>query len=44
MDWFTIVKRHYEAGRYTTVDVAKFVVANKITPAQYETITGSVYA
>ena len=44
MNWFALVKRYYDAGYYTTANVAVFVQANKITAAQYETITGSVYA
>lgn len=43
MDWFTIVKRHYDAGRYSKADVAVFVQAGKITPEQYQTITGEEY-
>jgi len=43
MDWFTIVKRHYDAGRYSVEQVTVFVVAGKITPMQYQTITGSEY-
>jgi len=43
VDWFAIVKRHYDAGRYKMADVAVFVVAGKITPEQYETITGQEY-
>jgi phage uncharacterized protein, XkdX family len=43
MDWYTIVKRHYDAGRYTEAQVAVFVQAGKITPEQYQTITGSEY-
>jgi len=43
MDWFTIVKRHYDAGRYTDDQVTVFVEAGKITPEQYQTITGSEY-
>jgi len=44
LDWFTIVKRHYDAGRYDVADVAVFVRAGKITPEQYEQITGEPYA
>lgn len=44
MDWYTIVKRHYDANRYTNANVAVFVVAIKITEAQYEQITGEVYS
>lgn len=43
MEWFTIVKRHYDAGRYTPEQVAVFVDAGKITPEQYQAITGSEY-
>jgi len=43
LDWYTIVKRHYDAGRYSKEDVAVFVRAGKITPAQYEQITGEPY-
>jgi len=43
LDWFAIVKRHYDAGRYNAADVAIFVQANKITPEQYEMITGDPY-
>jgi uncharacterized XkdX family phage protein len=43
MDWYTIVKRHYDAGRYDADDVAVFLHAGKITPEQYEQITGSEY-
>ena len=43
MDWYAIVKRHYDAGRYTPEQVAVFVSAGKITPEQYKTITGSEY-
>jgi len=43
MNWFEIVKRHYDAGRYTEAQVAVFVQAGKITPEQYQTITGSEY-
>ncbi|WP_373233316.1 XkdX family protein [Cohnella sp.] len=43
MDWYATVKRHYDAGRYNNADVAKFVVAGKITTHQYETITEETY-
>jgi uncharacterized XkdX family phage protein len=43
VDWFSIVKRHYDAGRYDADDVAVFVTAGKITPEQYQTITGAEY-
>ena len=44
MDWFTLVKRHYDAGRYSNAQVAVFTAAGKITPEQHETITDDVYA
>ncbi|WP_127531184.1 XkdX family protein [Paenibacillus kobensis] len=43
MDWYVIVKRHFDAGRYRAVDVGKFVIAGKITSDQYEEVTGQVY-
>lgn len=43
MDWYTIVKRHYDAGRYINDNVAVFVSGNKISPEQYEQITGEAY-
>lgn len=43
MDWFTTVKRHYDAGRYDNANVAVFVMGNKITPQQYKEITGISY-
>jgi uncharacterized XkdX family phage protein len=43
MDWYETVKRYYDAGRYDPTDVSKFVIAGKITSAQYETITGETY-
>ena len=43
MDYYTIVKRYYERGYYTTDDVKVFVEAKKITPEQYEEITGDEY-
>lgn len=43
MDWFTVVKRHYDAGRYNNDNVATFVIGNKITPEQYKIITGLDY-
>jgi uncharacterized XkdX family phage protein len=43
VDWFSIVKRHYDAGRYDADDVAVFVQAGKITPEQYQAITGTEY-
>jgi len=43
VDWYAIVKRHYDAGRYTDEQVAVFVAAGKITPSQYQEITGTEY-
>ena len=40
---FKIVKRYYDKGIYTKENVATFVKAKKITPEQYEEITGEVY-
>ena len=43
MEWFAIIKRHYETGRYNTAQVGVFVIAGKITPTEYETITRNAY-
>lgn len=40
---YAIVKRYYEKGYYSNEDVAKFVVAEKITAEEYEQITGETY-
>jgi uncharacterized XkdX family phage protein len=44
MDWFTLVKRYYDNGRYNKDNVAVFVQAIKITAEQYEVITGEEFA
>lgn len=44
MDWYTIIKRYYDSGYYTKANVRTFVEAGKITPAQYQQITGEPYA
>lgn len=38
-----IVKRYYDNGTYSKEDVATFVMAGKITPIDYELITGDPY-
>lgn len=43
MIWFNTAKRYHEMGFYTKEDVAKFVMAGKITEAQYTEITGDAY-
>jgi uncharacterized XkdX family phage protein len=43
MDWYGIVKRYYDAGFYTKDQVKVFVQNGKITPQQYEEITGEPY-
>jgi uncharacterized XkdX family phage protein len=40
---FRIVKRYYDKGIYSNDDVAVFVRAGKITPEQYQEITGDEY-
>ena len=40
---YAIVKRYYDKGIYTKDDVKKFVAAGKITPEEYEKITGEKY-
>jgi uncharacterized XkdX family phage protein len=43
MDWFGIIKRHYDAKRYSDEQVAIFVSNNKITSEQYQQITGQEF-
>ena len=40
---YKIVKRYYDRGYYSKCDVAKFVLAGKITDDEYEQITGEKY-
>lgn len=40
MDWYALVKHHYDAGRYTAEQVRVFVTAGKITAAQAAEILG----
>ena len=40
---FEKVKRFYDLGLYTAVEVAQFVKKGKLTPTQYEEITGQPY-
>lgn len=41
---YAIVKRYYDKGYYSKKDVAKFVIAGKITAEEYEQITGEPLA
>lgn len=43
MDWFKYVRDNYNVGNYTKDNVKVFVVKLKITPEQYEEITGEAY-
>ena len=40
---FAIVKRYYDKGIYSKENVAKFVLAGKITNKEYQLITGEEY-
>jgi uncharacterized XkdX family phage protein len=40
---YSVVKRFFDKGIYSKADVAKFVAAGKLTPEEYETITGEQY-
>lgn len=40
---FAIVKRYYDKHYYSKEDVAKFVVAKKLTAEEYQQITGEEY-
>lgn len=44
MNWYALVNRYYGLGYYSKEQVAVFVTSGKITPEQYESITGDVYA
>ena len=41
---FEKVKKFYDMGLYTKEQVAQFVEKGKLTPEEYEQITGEVYA
>jgi uncharacterized XkdX family phage protein len=43
LDWFTTIKTLYGWNCYTSEEVGKFVEYQKITPEQYEQITGALY-
>lgn len=40
---FNIVKRFFDKGIYTADDVKQFVKSGKLTPEQYQEITGQDY-
>lgn len=40
MDWYALVKRYFDAGRYKAEQVQVFVTAGKITAAQAAAIVG----
>lgn len=40
---YTKIKKFYDMGLYTKVQVAAFVAKGKITAAQYKEITGEDY-
>lgn len=41
--WYRAISRYYEQGLYSKADVKVFVKAGKITPEEYEAITGEKY-
>ncbi|WP_144666565.1 XkdX family protein [Bacillus altitudinis] len=43
MNWFAIIKKFYADGDWAKEQVASAVVMKKITPEQYEEITGEPY-
>lgn len=43
MDWYSKVKRYYDKGFYSNEQVKVFVEAEKISPEEYEQITGEPY-
>ena len=40
---YKIVKRYFDRGIYSAEDVAKFVMAGKLTAEEYTEITGEEY-
>lgn len=43
MDWVKIITQYFNSGYYMVDQVKVFVVKGKITPTDYQTITGIVY-
>ncbi|MGG1042585.1 XkdX family protein [Bacillus velezensis] len=43
IDWFMYIKGFYETGRWTKKQVYDVVAVGRITPEQYEEITGEPY-
>jgi phage uncharacterized protein, XkdX family len=43
MNWYKMIKRYYDMGKYTNEQMEVFVRGNKITEEQYEEITGVKY-
>lgn len=41
--YYKTVKRYYDKGIYDNEDVALFVRAGRLTPEEYERITGEPY-
>ncbi len=40
MDWYALIKRYFDAGRYTVEQLQVFVTAGKITARQAKEILG----
>lgn len=43
INWYDTILKYYQEGYYTKDDVATYVYYQKITPAQYKSITGEDY-
>jgi uncharacterized XkdX family phage protein len=43
MNWYPLVKGYFDKGYYTVDKVRVFVETGKITPEQFQTITGDEY-
>jgi len=43
IDWYTYIKGFYEGGLWSKKQVHDVVAAGRITPEQYEEITGDPY-
>lgn len=44
MDWYGMIKRYYDANYWTDSQVKQAVSLGKISPDQYQQITGQPYS
>lgn len=43
MNWYPLIKSYYDRKYYSVDQVKVFVETGKITPEQFQTITGETY-